>query len=337
MVFEIKNILSTLTGNVPVGSGFQPSDINLSKYFPESHPKEDEDTGESISIMRLPAPRRLVPIYPLSSTVVAIDSTSFTLGQIPDGVVIAVRISIIIKPPGKNSHRLERYGPYLCPITTQTRGTIYAALFRAIYGRDSGGEIPTIPKVIDRVRNLLERYLQLQVAESFKDSIILMDGSLIGETVANPRFYLEKILSHALGNRNSVVAISKSTGLTLQDSGRTILSLLEGDIGPCATVDIRSSISQERRRYLGSIYVAKLTPLGDPFRIDIADSSPIDHDGILGMVSGLAGDYGYPEELKLAHMTCVLSAIEVMEMQAAATRLYKFEIKEDLRRKLFPI
>jgi hypothetical protein len=54
------------------------------------------------------------------------------------------------------------------------------------------------------------------------------------------------------------------------------------------------------------------------------------------MVAGLAGDYGYPEELKLAHSTCVHSSVEIMELQAVAIKDYNLQIKESLRSKLFP-
>jgi len=36
-------------------------------------------------------------------------------------------------------------------------------------------------------------------------------------------------------------------------------------------------------------------------------------------------------------MTCVLSAIEVLELQSAAMALHKLVIKEELRPRLFPL
>jgi hypothetical protein len=46
------------------------------------------------------------------------------------------------------------------------------------------------------------------------------------------------------------------------------------------------------------------------------------------MVSGLSGEHGYPEALKLAHMTSVFSSIEVIELQAAAINLYGLQLRE---------
>ena len=49
----------------------------------------------------------ILAMYPIENQVVAIDTTNFTLGQIPDGLVGAVRASIITKSPGKTSHSLR--------------------------------------------------------------------------------------------------------------------------------------------------------------------------------------------------------------------------------------
>ena len=85
----------------------------------------------------------------------------------------------------------------------------------------------------------------------------------------------------------------------LQRSRRSILSLLEGAPGPCYVGGVRNHIEQQPERYLGEIYVARLTPCGEPFRVDLPDDAPKSHEDILSELSGLAGDYGYPEELKL--------------------------------------
>jgi hypothetical protein len=173
--------------------------------------------------------------------------------------------------------------------------------------------------------------------QNSRDSLILLDGSLIGGTIGDPMFVLRKILSDATANGNTLVAISKSTGLTLQRTMRNILSLLDGVQGPCYIGNIKKHITQDIDRYFGEIYVAKLTTLGEPFRIDIPKDSPVPHDEVFAQVAGLAGDYGYPEELRLAHMTCVLSSIEILELQAAAIALHGLSMKEELRAKIFPL
>jgi len=338
-MLEIDKIVATICGKIPEGLTFEPSDINLTDYF-VSTTKSDgeevafvsEDEQEDWTKARL-----IIPKYPIDSQVVAIDSTSVTLGQLPDGLVGAVRASIIIKPAGKTRHSLERYGPYLVPITNQNKDLLYRAIYKAVYKKETKINAPDCFKTLDRVRNLLERHIQLEVAKHYSNCLILIDGSLIGGTVADPRFAMRKILVDSASSGNSIVAISKSTGLTLQQTKRNILSLLDNIHGPCCIGGVENHITQKKERYLGHIYVAKLTPLGEPFRVDVPENTPIPHSEIFNQVAGLAGDDGYPEELRLAHMTCVLSSIEIVELQSAAIVLHGLTMKEELRPKLFPL
>ena len=115
------------------------------------------------------------------------------------------------------------------------------------------------------------------------------------------------------------------------------MSLLDSHVGACHISGIKDRISQDPQRYLGDIYVTKLTPIGEPFRVDIAHNTPVSHTEVLSAVAGLAGDYGYPEELKLAHTTCVFSSIELLELQASASHLYGLTMRDELRNKIFPL
>jgi len=277
------------------------------------------------------------PVYPMDNRVVAIDTTNFTLGEIPDGLVGAIRASIITKPPGKTGHSLQKYGPYLIPITNQTRDQVYRNTFKTTFKRETEANAPDCHKTLDHIRSWLERYLQEAIVKNLKDSLILLGGSLIAGFVADPTFILKNILADAAANANTIVAISKSTSLTLQRSLHNILSLLDGVNGPCYIGNIKKYITQNPDRYLGEVYVAKLTTRGEPFRIDIPKNAPHTHQEIFSQLAGLAGDYGYPEELKLAHMTCVLSSIEILELQAAAIVLHGLSMKEELRPKIFPL
>ena len=127
---------------------------------------------------------------------------------------------------------------------------------------------------------------------------------------------------------------AKRTGLSLEPTKRSILSVLEDSSGPCYA-EVKPYISQRKERYLGNIYVAKFTLQGEPFGVDIPNNSPSKHSSILSQLSGLAGDYGYPQELKMAHVFCIHSSIEVLELQSAATAIYGMEIEEDIRKKIF--
>jgi hypothetical protein len=337
-MIEIDHFVKVVCNKIPQGLTFQPSDTILTEYFQETR-KTDEEENNLITLAETEKQQAtpIHPKYPLNTQVIAIDSTLFTLGQIPDGLVGAVRASIITKASGRTSHSLEKYGPYMVPITNQNKETVYKNTFKTIYGKETESTPPDCYETMEHVRSWLERYIQTQIVQNSKDSLILLDGSLIGGTISDPMFVLRKILSDATANGNTLVAISKSTRLTLQRTMHNILSLLNGVQGPCYIGDIKKHITQDIDRYFGEIYVAKLTTLGEPFRIDIPKDSPIPHDEIFAQIAGLAGDYGYPEELRLAHMTCVLSSIEILELQAAAIALHGLSMKEELRAKIFPL
>ncbi|HMK82847.1 MAG TPA: DNA double-strand break repair nuclease NurA [Candidatus Bathyarchaeia archaeon] len=318
---------------------FRPSQVDLSQPFVESEESiaddRDETTVHDEWHMEI-AP--LTPRFPAESNVTAIDATGLVLGVIPDGFVAALRASLVTKT-AENKHTLEHYGPYLMAVTTTNIDAMYQTMYRTVYGdTPPSSQSPKLENILDRVRNLLERYLQMQVATRSNRTMILLDGSLIGGTVANPSHYVRRIIDKSAENQNSLAAISKSTGLILERSHRSILSLLEGVSGPCYVGDIRNHIRQQRERYLGGIYVAKFTPVGEPFRIDLPEDAPTSQADLLNAVAGLAGDYGYPEELKLAHMTCVFSAIEILELQAAAVAFHNLIMEEevDVRQKIFP-
>lgn len=337
-MIEIDPFVKAVCSKIPQGLTFHPSDASLTEYFQETT-KIDAEEPEELELKEpeKQEPTIINPKYPLDTEVVAIDTTNFTLGNIPDGLVGAVRASIITKPAGSTSHSMEKYGPYMAAITNQNKEAIFRNTFRAIFGKENESNPPDCYKTLDRIRSWLERHLQKEIAKARKNSLILVDGSLIAGFVGDPTFILRGILNDAAANQNTIVAISKSTGLTLRENMHSILSLLDGVTGPCYVSDIKKLITQSPERYLGEVYVAKLTPLGEPFRIDIPKDSPLSHDEVFSKLAGLAGDYGYPEELKLAHMTCVLSSIEIIELQAAAISLHGLCMREELRPKIFPL
>ena len=335
-MIELDSLVSLFSRPEIEEAAFQPEEVQLTDYFPSTKSPDLEESEVLVEDEGEVKVNGIKPTFPGDRTVLAIDSTGFPLGYVKDGLVIAVRASVVVKPAGSMEHRLELYGPYMAAVTNTSKEAVYSALHAKVFGQKLGSSAPALPKMLDRVRNLVEKYIQLQVATAYDNAILLLDGSLITRTVSSPTAYVERLLEAAYTRGNNIAAISKSTTLTLRSSRRSILSLVEGVVGPTWTEDIRLLISQEKERYKGRIYVTRLTPLGEPFRIDIPDDSPAPHPELMGMVSGLSGDYGYPEELKLAHSTCVLSSLEIMELQAAATAIYGLEMKEDLRKKIFP-
>jgi hypothetical protein len=337
-MFDVNNIVATICRQIPNNLTFEPTDVQLSDIIVATT-KADEEASRIVSLDEITQP----PIssfhsqYPLKNNVVAIDSTSVVLGYVPEGLVGAIRASVILKPEGKTHHQMQRYGPYLVVVTNYNKDDLYGSMCELVYGEATPARAPDCRKTLDRIRNLLERYLQFQVVNAYVDTLVLVDGSLMAGAVADPMFVIKKLVQDAHRNRNTLVALSKSTTLTLKESHLSIFSLVDGVPGVCYVGDLRKHLSQRQDRYMGCVYVARLSPLGEAFRFDIPEKTALQHPSVFPLLSGLSGEHGYPEELKLAHMTSVFSSIEVIELQAAAINLHGLVMKENVRRKLFPM
>lgn len=338
-MIETGPIESVFKRSASEGAAFKPSDIDLTERFALTL-KTSEDEEENTVNEQDRGQMKVIPLtprYPKEIEVIAIDSTSFTLGHIEDGIVGAIRASVVVKPVDQSRCKLEKYGPHVLQITEQGKDSIYQQLYKAVYGIEASPRAPDPMKTLDHARALFERYIQREVAKECKGSLILLDGSLIEAAVGKPSFFLGRILDEAAKSSNAIAAVSKTTRLILERSRRNILSLLEGIRGPCYIGGVRDQIVQNQDRYLGDIFVARFAPLGEAFRTDLPRNAPRTHDEILSYVSGLAADDGYPEPLRLAHMTCIMSAIEILELQAAAITMYGMIMKEEPRTRLFPL
>ncbi len=337
-MFDVSSLVAELCKQVPKHLAFEPTDVQLSDLA-ISASKTNEEPPRFISFDADNQPRinSFLPQFPFDRDVVAIDSTSIVLGYVPEGLVGAIRASVIIKPKGKKHHRKEQYGAYLVVITNYHKDDLYASTRKLVYGEATRARAPDLRKTLDRLRSLLERHLQLQAAQSFSDALILVDGSLMAGAVADPMFVIKKLVGDAASHYNTVVALSKSTTLTLCENQFGILSLIDGIPNACYVGDLREHLTQQRDRYVGCVYVGRLSPNGEAFRFDIPENATLPHAEVFSMVSGLSGEHGYPEALKLAHMTSVFSSIEVIELQAAAINLYGLQLRENVRRKLFPM
>jgi hypothetical protein len=337
-MFDVSAIVGAMCRPKPKDLTFEPTDVQLSDLAVSTLKAVDEASGfVSISTDTRPPINTFNPEFPLDRHVIAIDSTSVVLGYVPEGLVGAIRASVILKPEGKTQHAMERYGPYLVVVTNYDKDDLYANMCELVYGEPTHARAPDTRKTLDRLRNLLERYLQFQAIKSYTDALVLIDGSLMAGAVADPMFVVKDLVNGAHKNRNTVVALSKSTTLTLKESRLSILSIVDGVPGTCYVGDLREYLTQEKHRYLGCVYVGRLTPRGEAFRFDIPENTRGPHDSVFSMLGGLSGEHGYPEELKLAHMTSVLSSISVIELQAAAINLHGLEMRENVRRKLFPL
>jgi hypothetical protein len=336
-LYDLGELVRCLSTEEAVGSGlpFNPSMVDLDSFIADDEKPSDEEQIAGVVDPSGITPQALDAIPSREMAVIALDSTAFWLGEIPEGVVGAVRCSLVSSRPGEE-RTLEAYGPYIFALTNQNRQLIYSNLYRTVYDVEPGGHAPTPYFLLHRIRHLFERRLQQVVATGAKDTLILLDGSLIGGTIANPKESVQTMLKNARENGSILVAASKATALTLRDSEQSIVSLLDGTPGSSFVTGLRKRISQSQEKYVGEISVARLTASGQAFRIDTDPDDPLPVKEILALVSARAAEDGYPEDLRLAHMTCVFSAIELLELQAAAMSNYNMHMREDPHTRLFP-
>ena len=305
--------------------------VNLDTVF-----QIPEETGEKLTVSE---PSKLIPVelsvLPTQRRVVALDATSMTLGRGENAIVGAVRGSIVEKSPEEAGFKIQNYGPYLVCYSNQNREDAYNRLRAEIFHLRNRSKAPGLGKMIDRTRNFLEKHLQYEVAENYQDSLLLFDGSLTVGPIDSPKRHFDRVTRVAANNNNDIVSVSKHTTLTLKGTEESILSPLAGIPGPCYC-DVKPHLSSRSTRY-GPIrlFTAKLTRNGEPFRVDIPLNSPREPVELLSETAGLAGTFGYPEELRVAHIACILSSLEVLELQAAAVKKYNLELKEEVRKKIF--
>lgn len=278
--------------------------------------------------------REIIEFSPKSSTraVAAIDTSTIRLGELEDGALCALRGAVVTL--GGDHYKYTRYGPLLFSLGNSTMSGHIPSLGISLNGMSN------VEILLRRVRNSLERWLQLTVSKSLADGLILIDGSLTAGTPDNPSDEVENLLRVARRSDNLVIAISKNTRLRIRD--KSITALLERSSKPCLLdVDnrIRHQFAGYPIQFLGRIFVGKLARSGFPFRIDVDDS--ISKEQCVDGISQLTGTdivaQGYPETLRVAHILSTFTASDVLAIQSVATSRFGIQLlpKLALRRSLF--
>lgn len=103
----------------------------------------------------------------------AIDSSSIVLGQASDGILFSVRTVIVGWDPATSKRTIERRFEVPGYVSFQNKGEVYKELRSKLWGLKDGAKAPDPFKMVDRVRNLYEKYAQLELASRAKDSILL--------------------------------------------------------------------------------------------------------------------------------------------------------------------
>lgn len=281
----------------------------------------------------------LVRLHRLTTamSVFGLDTSNIILGETKDGLLCAVRGSIVWRE--KEVYQFLRHGPFIFHITERNKYELYNSLRRMYLDVDNRVGAPILERLVDRIRFILERWLQRQLCEIAHDSLILWDGSLTTRTVNGSASILSELLRTARSNHNYVLAVSKKT--TVSVSGRRLNNLINDEYAPCLlNIDhaVRSCYGNQLN-FLGRIYAAKLFPSPLAFRLDIDRHLP-EEEGFAAVGHLLGNELltdGYPETLRLAHVLSRFSASEVLAMQRYVAESYGLRIDSgsDVRQILF--
>jgi len=318
-----------------VDQSFRPRHVNLLELEVEDL---DYDRGIKADIADN---KRLetVGLHPIvdDTPVFGIDTSSIELGETKDGVLCAVRGSIVWRYD--DGYQYTRYGPFIFHITESNKRILYNKLRQAYFGSRDEVSAPSLWWMPGRIRNVLERWLQKLICHSCKDSLLLWDGSLTAWTFDSPVSIMSEMLHVARNRGNVTLAFSKKTRLYVAD--RRIADLIADREVPCL-LKIDDAIRLQYGSslcFFGRVYAAKLAPGCFSFRLDIDREVP-EEEGIHAVERLIGNDLvieSYPETLRLAHITTRFSASEVIGMQRYIAENYGMRIvgRPDVRQVLF--
>lgn len=247
--------------------------------------------------------------------VFGVDTSSIDLGETANGILFAVRGSVVWVDHG--IYQYVRHGPFIFHISEKDRRHLFKLLRKEYLNDMSRITAPSLEWISGSFRSILERWLQRQIAESCENCLLLWDGSMTAVAAFNPTSFLSKMLKTARENGNCILAFSKKTKLMV--SGSRVNSLIRDSWVPCL-VSIDSEIRKQygnRLRFHGRVYAAKFKPGLLTFRVDI-DRKISEDEGIKAVESLISSDRvndSYPETLRLAHVLSRFSASEVLAMQ----------------------
>ena len=321
----IKDVVERVEG----ASLFRPRYVDLERFIP-SNDEELDKREDWVEEEGLQLESSDVDVEPLALNpdmagmdLVAVDSTSFKLGETDVGLLAAYRATMVLRRSDSTS--IYRFGPYVFHITEGNKDELYTH-FRRLLGVSSPAKAPSLHKMVDRVRNFIERFLQRCSASAIDGGLVLWDGSLTSGTVDTPREVLAESLKLARSRSNVVIAVSKHSSLTTVD-GVKLISILEDFYEPCFA-DVHKLISQSvRSRCLGRVTVAKLSPYGFTFRVDVAPPQGLGvREALQALISSCSIHNGYPEPLRQAHAMSYLTCNEVLALQAHVAEKYGLRV-----------
>ncbi|MEM2108086.1 MAG: hypothetical protein QXL10_02230 [Candidatus Bathyarchaeia archaeon] len=289
---------------------------------------------QSMQVKRSPIPLRA---NHRETQIGAVDTSTIKIGETRKGIIIAIRGATVRKQ--NRTYHYKRLGPFIFHITEENKKEVYHTLEAECFHTQSANSRQAAPNLLQmptRLANLLERWLQLELAKTVTNGLILFDGSLTAGTFDTPAQRLKEILDEAKRNGNVVLAFSKMTALRV--NGYLITDMLP-DQEPPYLLETAGLQFKPPTVPLGDVYVTRLNKSSYAFRLDI-DRDVIHQQKIEAIEKLLGNDLcmqSYPETLRLAHILCTFTANEVLAIQHFITRKHGIKMinRPDMHRLLF--
>lgn len=276
--------------------------------------------------------------------VVAVDTGVIRLGETEDGLIIALRgtiVNIVNSHPVLN---LYRTGPmYLrnsdkLPIL-HTLGSHLgkADIFVELDDdeqpiRVKSGVADNIQAYSDRFRNWFERILQRIAIRSIENGIVLLDGALTTNTRDTPTVYFENIRDLANKHGNALIGISKQSRLQVQNKAiRFWLADKPHKVCYRALTDLMEP--SMRQRIMGATYAIRFSPMGLTYRVDVKPVVGQREDEVIkALFASCLMRGGYPDILVQAHAHSYFTSPHVTELEAQCGTKYalRAEPEDDL-------
>ncbi len=303
------------------------------------NPTFQQETTQETSPTQLQLKRQPLPLTPRhqETIIAAVDTSTIKIGETSTGIIIAIRGATVWKQ-NRNYH-YTRLGPFIFHITEENKNAVYNNIERAYFNvqyLNSHQSAPNLLQMPTRLASLLERWLQMMLAKTVSDGLILFDGSLTSGTIDTPVQRMREILTTARKNHNTVLAFSKAT--SLRANGYLITDLLP-EREPPYLLETTGVRFKPPTVLLGDVYVARLNKANMAFRLDIDHEVPVEKrmEAVEKLVGNDVLQQSYPETLRLAHILCTFTANEVLAMQHFTTRKHGIQIinRPDMHRLLF--
>ncbi len=271
--------------------------------------------------------------------VVAVDCGIARLGETENGLVIALRASIIVVRDNQAEISLFRTGPvYLHnrhKLETLYQMGVHLGKqdhFVEVDNDDPDNPRPTkvksgmahdAHKYGDRFRNWFERLTQKIAATKVENGIVLLDGALTLRTLDTPDVFFHALAASASGNGNALIAISKQS--MLQVDGKPIQFWLDDAPRRACYRNLTPLMRREdTERVLGNAYAARFSVLGPTFRMDVkAVDGQTDNEAINQFYNSALMRGGYPDILVRAHTHSYFTSADVVQLQAQAGAKYR--------------